>query len=99
MIRLVVEVSRLVWCWGNLGCWKCTSHGVLCTLRLDSCAPWADILSTGEQQRLGFARLLYHSPAIAIMDESTSALDMDIQSKCLQACLDANMVLISVCGT
>jgi ABC-type uncharacterized transport system fused permease/ATPase subunit len=63
---------------------------------LDSRAPWADILSTGEQQRLGFVRLLFHSPAVAIMDEATSALDLTIQTRCMEACKSAGMVLISV---
>jgi vitamin B12/bleomycin/antimicrobial peptide transport system ATP-binding/permease protein len=42
---------------------------------------WSDILSGGEQQRLGFVRLLLHKPDIVIMDESTSALDPEGQAK------------------
>lgn len=37
---------------------------------------WADILSLGEQQRLGIARLLLNHSPYAILDEATSALDL-----------------------
>lgn len=42
---------------------------------LDSYVEWASVLSLGEQQRLAFARLLLSRPQLALMDESTSALD------------------------
>ena len=43
--------------------------------RLDETDQWGTLLSGGEQQRLAFARVLIHPPAILIMDEPTASLD------------------------
>ena len=42
---------------------------------LDECAAWSDILSLGEQQRIGFARALLTRADVLLLDEATSALD------------------------
>ncbi|KAI7164190.1 ABC transporter transmembrane region 2 [Hortaea werneckii] len=49
------------------------------TLGLDVEAEWTDILSTGHQQRIAAARLFYHHPSYAILDECTSSLTPDIE--------------------
>lgn len=43
---------------------------------LDAVLDWSHTLSLGEQQRLAFGRLVVNRPALVVMDESTSALDV-----------------------
>lgn len=57
---------------------------------------WSQVLSVGEQQRLGIARVLYHLPAVVIMDESTSAIDEPNEEKVFVALRKRRIGLLSV---
>lgn len=43
-----------------------------------------------------FARLYYHSPKYVIMDESTSALDIDLEAQCMRNCIARGITMLSV---
>lgn len=66
--------------------------------RLHDSDRWDKLLSGGEQQRIGFARLLVHKPDVVIMDEATAALDVDSQDSMMELFRNelADVTVISV---
>merc|ERR1712196_47782 len=57
---------------------------------------WPNTMSGGECQRLGFARVLFHRPKVLLLDESTSALDVDMEMQCMELVRGDGITVVSV---
>ncbi|TWF82305.1 putative ATP-binding cassette transporter [Pseudonocardia hierapolitana] len=66
--------------------------------QLDEVDDWARRLSPGEQQRLGFARILVVRPKVAFLDEATSALDEGLEQSLYNLLREElpDMIIVSV---
>lgn len=57
---------------------------------------WRDVLSGGLQQRVAMARLFYHAPKYAILDECTSSVTLEIEKAMYDNAKALNITLMTV---
>lgn len=57
---------------------------------------WDEVLSGGEKNRMAIARLLYHNPRFAVLDECTAAMSADGEIAAYRAMAAAGITMLSV---
>ena len=62
----------------------------------DHVCRWDDVLSIGEQQRLSIARMYYHSPKFAVLDECTSAVSIDVEEALYSTAVERDITCITI---
>eukprot|EP00850_Spirogloea_muscicola_P018656 SM000173S03025 [mRNA] locus=s173:214507:219530:+ [translate_table: standard] len=63
---------------------------------LDQMQNWEETLSGGERQRLAIARVLYHRPKYAVLDECTSAVSADGEEHLYKLLQEAGITMLSI---
>lgn len=79
----VLEEVRLGYLPEREGGWDCRKE-------------WKDVLSGGEKQRMAMARLLYHEPRFAFIDEGTSAVSSDVEGLLYEKAKEKGITLVTI---
>ncbi|XP_051117448.1 ABC transporter D family member 1-like [Andrographis paniculata] len=81
-LKIILENVKLLYLLEREGGW-------------DSSQNWEDILSLGEQQRLGMARLFFHKPHFGILDECTNATSVDVEEHLYSVASDLGITVLT----
>ncbi|RAL00447.1 putative peroxisomal ABC transporter (PXA1) [Aspergillus ibericus CBS 121593] len=82
-LQEVLDDAHLGYLPGREGGWDCRKE-------------WKDVLSGGEKQRMALARIYYHEPRYAFLDEGTSAVSSDVEGLLYQRAKERGITLITI---
>ncbi|EKM60803.1 uncharacterized protein PHACADRAFT_246954 [Phanerochaete carnosa HHB-10118-sp] len=62
----------------------------------DAAREWRETLSGGDQQKIAWARLFYHQPKYAVLDEATSLVPVEMEALMMQHASELKITLLTV---
>lgn len=66
------------------------------TWQMDTTLDWFHAFSGGQKQRVAMARLFYHRPKYAVLDETTSAVSSEVEDELYMTCAKIGITLFTV---